>query len=243
MDVQSSPLFQALRYSRPGRFVFDVARNLRAYRSHDPSMYGETSLLSQYLPPTGSFVEIGAFHPCWHSNTWTLAKAGWQGHAYEPDPRVRFLWRLFGRGHQLRVCAVMATPSEGATLWRVKRNSGLLSSTIPPGGEAPAASVASNFDSIRVPAVALADVMKDAGYDFGSLTLLATDVEGYDFDLVESLLRDVPIELRPKFLLVEDHDGRVTELLAREGWEVLGSRHPSVLLQNPSPVRSSPSSR
>ncbi len=49
---------------------------------------GLDAIYAQYLPPIGSFVEVGAMDGMTYSNTWHLANAGWTGLYIEPYPEL-----------------------------------------------------------------------------------------------------------------------------------------------------------
>jgi hypothetical protein len=46
----------------------------------------EQALVAEYLPAKGFFVEVGAFHPVFLSQTWMLEQRGWDGLLIEPIP-------------------------------------------------------------------------------------------------------------------------------------------------------------
>jgi FkbM family methyltransferase len=58
------------------------------------SQAGEDAILSQifeYVKPTesGRYLDIGAYHPYRHSNTYLLYKAGWKGVNVDPNPTAK----------------------------------------------------------------------------------------------------------------------------------------------------------
>src|SRR6478672_655222 len=61
---------------------------------------GEDAIVSktfQYFLPTrsGFYVDVGAFHPFKHSNTYILYKAGWHGVNIDPRPGSKALFDRF----------------------------------------------------------------------------------------------------------------------------------------------------
>jgi hypothetical protein len=64
-----------------------VVPMLRRVRSVSFSQYGEDLLLTHMKPlGNGLYVDVGAFHPWEHSNTYKLYLKGWNGITIEPNP-------------------------------------------------------------------------------------------------------------------------------------------------------------
>ena len=60
------------------------------------SQFGEDAVLQHLLKKsTGTFVDIGAYHPVLYSNTYAFYRRGWSGIVIDPNPRFKKLYRLF----------------------------------------------------------------------------------------------------------------------------------------------------
>ena len=59
---------------------------------------GEDAVLSQVFKElNGRYLDIGAQHPIFGSNTFFFYKRGWRGIAIEPQDQFNILWRIFRR--------------------------------------------------------------------------------------------------------------------------------------------------
>ena len=59
---------------------------------------GEDLALSQiFKEPFGHYLDIGAQHPIFGSNTYFFYRKGWSGIAIEPQERFNVLWKIFRR--------------------------------------------------------------------------------------------------------------------------------------------------
>src|SRR5215470_16901532 len=75
----------------------------------------ETELTGDYLPPTGTFVEVGAFEPVSLSQTWHLEQRGWNGLLIEPVPQHAERLRAARRAKVVEL-ACCAPENHGATM-------------------------------------------------------------------------------------------------------------------------------
>ncbi len=67
---------------------------LQRIKSVSFAMYAEDVLMSHMRPQgTGFYVDVGAFHPQMHSNTYKLYLKGWSGLTIEPNPGVAEAFR------------------------------------------------------------------------------------------------------------------------------------------------------
>jgi FkbM family methyltransferase len=84
------------------RRIKNTIRNLIGIKTETDyySSGGEDAIVSktfQYFLPTqsGFYVDVGAFHPFKHSNTYVLYKAGWHGVNIDPRPGSKALFDRF----------------------------------------------------------------------------------------------------------------------------------------------------
>jgi FkbM family methyltransferase len=145
----------------------------------------EQTLVSSYLPVTGFFVEVGAFHPVALSQTWQLERRGWDGLLIEPIPEHAENLRRERRAQVFEV-ACGKPEQDGMTL---------------------PIYVAGGLSSLRfrrgppksVPLATLDSLLVRAGAS--QVDFLSVDVEGSELDV----LRGFSFErFRPRLILLED---------------------------------------
>lgn len=84
LKAQAKPYFWLRHLLRSKKWAAEDIWNGRLYFSQ----FGEDIILEQLFTDIsdGFFVDVGAFHPIWFSNTWLLYKKGWRGINIEPNP-------------------------------------------------------------------------------------------------------------------------------------------------------------
>lgn len=69
------------------------------YTRSNYSQFGEDVAINQYFDNikviNGNYIDIGAFHPNWISNTHILSKKNWKGIAIDLDPEKLRLFKIF----------------------------------------------------------------------------------------------------------------------------------------------------
>ena len=92
------------------------------------SQSGEDLILLKYLDykkiEKGKYLDIGAFHPRWVSNTHLLHKKGFSGYCVDLDEK-RLRWFRFSRGNRVKtICgAVSNSHEEFIKVYKFKRKS------------------------------------------------------------------------------------------------------------------------
>jgi hypothetical protein len=76
------------------------------------SQYGEDLIIHQYFKAIdlfneGVYIDIGAYHPKWISNTYLLSKYGWKGFVVDVDSAKLNLFKNF-RKNCITICAAIA---------------------------------------------------------------------------------------------------------------------------------------
>jgi hypothetical protein len=110
------------------KIVFDLISYFIRFRHFkiSYSQSGEDLILSKYLRykniKKGKYLDIGAFHPRWLSNTHLLYKAGFSGYCVDIDER-RLRWFRFSRGNTIKTicCAVSSSNKEFIDTYKFKK--------------------------------------------------------------------------------------------------------------------------
>lgn len=148
----------------------------------------EIDLVGSYLPQIGTFVEVGAYHPFDHSQTWHLEQRGWNGALIEPVPEYAERLRQNRSAHVFE--AACGPPHRHGTQ-DTMYVCGLLSSLKHDLGGSP---------QIEVRILTLASILSEA--DISTLDFLSIDVEGFEIEVLSGFPFD---KYRPRLILLEDH--------------------------------------
>jgi FkbM family methyltransferase len=145
---------------------------------------------------SGYFVEVGANHPTFASQTWHLEQLGWRGLLVEPQPDLAENLR---RQRSARVFAVACSSPANAGQRMTFHVAGALSSLererMAPGAELQRV--------IEVPVRTLDDILAEVQAPV-PLDLLSLDVEGHELKVLEGFTF---ARWRPRLVLLEDHVG------------------------------------
>lgn len=190
--------------------------------SRTNSQFGEDVFVGKFFygNRTGTWLDIGAFHPRIASNTERLRRRCWTGINVDADPAKMRLFRWFRRS-DLNICAAVAGPDAGsAVLCRQDGSSygsmDRLQMTASPGGLATRT---------------VSDVLAEAHPE--RLDFVSIDVEGLEADILAAFPFD---SYTPDLFCIEVLDTTldgvtgsvVTDLLARQGYQIVGWFPPSV---------------
>ncbi len=194
------------------------------------SQYGEDLILLNFFKrfgiTKGFYVDIGAYHPRFISNTYLLHRSGWRGVCVDLDEDKLKWFRMF-RGDSLdTVCAGVSGTSVGsgeatATFYKHKR----LLSEIDTLDENTAIKNKRergwDFSTRQVSRLGINQILED--HAKGHIDFLNIDVEGVDKDIVLSL--DLS-RFSPTVVLFEDNvnfggSDQVKDVLGKNGYEKL----------------------
>jgi FkbM family methyltransferase len=94
------------------------------FGSRTNSQFGEDVFVGKFFEgkPSGTWLDIGAFHPRIASNTERLRRRGWTGINVDADPAKIRLFRWFRRS-DINVCAAVAGPGAGRAVLSRKNES------------------------------------------------------------------------------------------------------------------------
>lgn len=216
-----------------------VLRNARWVIRSDFSQNGEQNLLLDHLPPSGTYLEIGAGQPLVYNNTFALARRfGWRGLSIDAQKSLWLSWRVFRPGDCLIRMLVMphAGEAEEAILFRFPESSWGMSTS--DGERARLVAKSHNLRAIQesCPTMPVADVYRQHINTFGSPpTLLHLDVEGLDVPLLGALLSSVDSALWPEWILIELLSETALPKIATDSYAEVGRVGPSFLLRRCSP--------
>ncbi len=161
---------------------------------------------------SGFFVEVGANHPQFASQTWHLEQLGWTGVLVEPQPDLADNLR---RHRTAKVFAVACSSRTNAGQQMKLHVAGALSS-LEPERMAPGAELQR---VIEVPIRTLDDVLTEAQAP-APIDLLSLDVEGHELQVLDGF---TPGRWKPRLILMEDHVGDLSKhrFLSAQGYRLI----------------------
>lgn len=168
------------------------------------SQSGEDLVLLNYLKHKkinkGKYLDIGAFHPRWVSNTHILHKKGFNGYAVDINEK-RLRWFRFSRGNKVKtICgAVSSSKKENIKVFKFIRKSpfSLIDTTSLRHAKRFSKKGAGPFEIINVKNYHINDIFKKVG----KINVLNIDIEGKDFDVLKSSNLKL---INPEIILLED---------------------------------------
>lgn len=170
------------------------------------SQYGEDLVLLKYLDykkiKKGKYLDIGAFHPVWLSNTNLLDKKGFTGYCVDLDEE-RLEWFRFRRGDRVKtICgAVSNSNEEYIEIYKYQRKTPFSQVDTASYDFAKRYSSKSNtkFVTKKIKNYHIDDIYKMVG----KIDVLNIDIEGKDFETLKSSNLRI---IDPKIILIEDHN-------------------------------------
>jgi hypothetical protein len=203
---------------------------------NDPSQGGEQDFLMQYFKDieNGHYVEIGAFHPIYFSNSIGLKKRGWKGISYEANSDFKLLWRFFRNSDELIISAVLPnySPSNTTKFYFMERGVDGTSSVLMEHARDHAKRYGVTFREAVVPSISIAEVLDNFLAQYSKAPdLLLIDIEGLDLAIFETICSNIPFNKLPKWIFLELLD---TELNSSEHamvYDRIGSVGPNVLFK------------
>lgn len=170
----------------------------------------EDVALRRALPDitAGFWIDIGAYHPTFHSVTKWFSDQGWSGVNVEPNPD--FLRQLTkARPHDINIGAAVGS-GPGTIDFNIIGDTGL-STALPALVEIQAKNGHRVTETIRVPVVTLDSLM--ASYAANrEIDFLKIDAEGFE----SAILSASAFTIRPRILLIEDGPSFHDHLVAHD---------------------------
>lgn len=148
--------------------------------------------------PTGTYVDIGCYHPMDYSNTYLLYRAGWRGTVVDADDHFLPLYREARPGDRVVNAAISNSPGIVTLYTLADRSLNTIDDTVARNHEA--AKPGSVIGQKTVEARRLGELLGEVGA--GNVDFLNIDVEGRDLDVLES--NDWQ-RWSPGMIAIEDH--------------------------------------
>jgi FkbM family methyltransferase len=188
------------------------------------SMQGEDCLLWKLLGDVGDgfYIDVGAFDGVHLSNSYTFEHLRWRGLCVEAHPDTFALLRQRRPGAICVHGACVGDPQQTLVAFNAEP-CGLLSGLQPLDEKsiqrryAERGRAFEGFQTLRVPAMTLADLLAEHGLTAQPITFLSVDVEGTEIDVLRGL--DLA-QHRPRVVVAEansdDHEEALIGLLCGE---------------------------
>jgi FkbM family methyltransferase len=186
-------------------YARELAAIPRLIRQRGYSAYGEDSVFFAALKPRhlGFYVDVGAHHPKFGSNTYRLYRHGWSGLVIEPNPQFAAAFRRIRPRDQFIGEGVSA--DGGALTYYQFENS--VNNTFSVDRAADLSRWGQKVTAeLIVPTRPLAEILQQYA-PHHRVDFLSVDCEGLDLDVLQSadLLR-----IQPTTIIVEDFEGLTT---------------------------------
>ena len=190
------------------KIIFHFFSFLAGYRHFkiSYSQFGEDLILLKYLKykniEKGKYLDIGAFHPRWASNTHLLHQQGFTGYCVDLDDK-KLKWFRFARGKKVKtICgAVSNSHDEFIKVYKFKRKSpfSLIDTTSLEHAEY-FRSDKSKFEEKNVKNFHINELFNKVG----KINVLNIDIEGKDIEVIKSSNLEI---IDPEIIIIEDNSG------------------------------------
>ena len=233
------PLLRRAAGLLPKRIVGWLAYH---YPSGQPtySQFAEDIPLARLLTePTGLYVDIGAFHPKYRSNTYFLWKRGWHGINVDVDEYKIAQFRHFRPKDVNLTLGVSSVDGERTFYFQRGGSYGSMSSFEPEFADDRGRKMGRSVDRCTVPVWKLNTLLETylprrRDGSFAAVDLLNIDVEGHELEILRPLDFD---RFGPRCLCVEIHAKGIAELaqsptfrlLRSQGYELVAWPAPSCI--------------
>ena len=145
------------------------------------------------------YVDVGAHHPVYKSNTYNFYKRGWHGINIDGDPRVNPLFDLYRpNDNMLNILVGQESEKVQFSLYR----EGAVNS-ITTGYANSLFATSSAFAKLNAVTVPLTDVLKEYAPVEREFAFISVDCEGYDLGVLKSNNWDI---WRPEVTVVKVHE-------------------------------------
>jgi hypothetical protein len=188
------------------------------------SQYGEDLIVQEYFQKAqidkGVYLDIGAFHPTWISNTHLLHRKGWTGHVVDIDSEKILAFRLM-RGDKVKTyCAAISTetcPKKNVTVYKFDMAWSRIDTLSLEDAEI-FRKRGGTYKKVTINTIAINDLLAL----LGKINFLNIDVEGMDDAILMAMNFDAN---SPELIVFEDNHHWGGSPQAIQKLERLGYRH------------------
>ena len=163
---------------------------------------GEDRIIESILKPTfqyqGYYVEVGANHPKFLSNSYGLYRRGWRGVCIDANEALITKYAYY-RPKDLAICALVSDKAINRTFYKVQNN--VLSTTSPEGKDA-VLKEGLEVQSIEMKSKTLNQILAECSTP-NTFDLLSVDAEEHDLEVLQGLDFN---QFQPKLVVVEDEN-------------------------------------
>lgn len=161
----------------------------------------------------GFFIEVGANHPTFGSQTWHLEKLGWKGLLVEPLPKYCEMLRKERKGKVVQYAC--SSPENHDKVLRMTVASGGHSTL----NDAPIARGSKAEQTIEVRCRTLDSILEENGVRPG-FDFISVDIEGHEMEMFKGFSL---AKWAPKLVLLEDHvtDHRKHNHMTANGYQLI----------------------
>lgn len=172
------------------------------------SQYGEDLVIENFFKTigrhTGVYVDVGAFHPRWLSNTHLLSQSGWSGSVVDIDEHKVALFQKTRNHCQGIVSAVFPRGEDKeAEVYRFRRLWSELDTLSLKDAQEYESRVGIKFDASKVSTISINEVLSKTVQRFGSVNFINIDIEGLD----EAILMEINfMAYKPELICFENNE-------------------------------------
>jgi len=171
------------------------------------SQFGEDKILAEIIKDNfkkGFYVDVGCFHPKKHSNTYLLHKKGWNGINIDVEKDKIDVFNL-SRKSDHNVLAAVSKNSKKLTVYKFQEY-GLGTTT----NKNLIKNEKDIINSYVINSKTLNEIIENSSYNNREIDLLNIDVEGCDFDVLQSLNLK---KHKPKIIIIESLLTNIIEII------------------------------
>lgn len=201
---------------------------VRPRRSY--SQYGEDLIIEDFFLTKGIkqgvYVDVGAFHPKWLSNTHKLHKLGWKGSAVDIDAHKISLFKMMRTNCKGFIGAVVPRGIKSDFLvYRFHKLWSEIDTLSKEDAERYQQLFNVGYDVSPIKTMSINDVLNETYRSFGSVNFINIDIEGLD----EAILFDLDFDrFRPDLVCFENNlqfsgSMKLQTLLSEKGYKHLFS--------------------
>lgn len=200
------------------------------------SLYGEDLIIRSkmkekfFTGKTGVYVDIGAFHPYYLSNTYLFYGAGWSGVCVDPNPIFKDSFQKV-RPRDKFVNVAVLNEEKNLYFATHTRNTGM--SNVFDSLE----SISSDYNKPqKIKSMKLSKILEESFEVNNLIDFMSIDTEGNDLEVLQS---NNWSRFRPKLICIEEHDMPIAQLdtspitvyLQKQGYRVFAHISPNIFFE------------